>query len=328
MLLGADVAAIVSPATRTRSILPLMPYNSAKGNWGRWGPEDERGALNLVTNDAVLRAARALRTGKVYSLALPISRSRTPAVFDRPPPERFTRTAPGDSSDAGNGADRPRVGSADDILVIPSHAGTHLDALSHVFEGDSFYNGHPVESFTTRRGASKCSILRTGTFVTRAVLLDVARLAGEVPVDAASVLPPGHTVTAAELEECSASQGVQVRPGDAVLIRTGWLEALSGDPTLAPYPQPGIGRAAAAWLQSKDAAVVGADNSAIEVIPFDDGRELCVHVELLVHSGVGLLEHAWLAELAADRCYESLLVVGALPVVGATGSPVNPVAIG
>jgi kynurenine formamidase len=305
-----------------------MQHDGTEGNWGRWGPDDERGALNLVTDDVVLRAAPAIRTGKVYSLALPISPTRTPAVFDRPPPERFTRTAPGDSPDAGGGADRPSVGSADDMLVISSHAGTHLDALSHVFEGASFYNGHPVDSFTTRRGAGKCSILQTGTFATRAVLLDVAGLAGEVPRGAPAVLPAGHTVTAAELQACGERQGVRVRPGDAVLIRTGWLEALCRDPETPSFPQAGIGMEAAAWLQSNDVAVVGADNSAIEVLPFDGERYLPVHVALLVHSGVGLLEHVWLAELAADRCYESLLVVGALPVVGATGSPVNPVAIG
>jgi len=318
-----------------------MQSHRPNGNWGRWGAEDERGALNLATSEVVLGAARALRSGKVYSLALPISRSRTPAVFDRPPPERFTRTAPRDSPVPGEGSDRPRVGSADDMLVIASHSGTHLDSLSHVFEGESFYNGHPVDSFTSRRGAGRCSIVQTGTFATRAVLVDVAAfLAGEaafelseaqpdgLSVEAAPMLPAGHTITAEELEGCCERQGVEVRPGDAVLIRTGWLEALRRDPATPPYPQAGIGLAAAAWLQAKDAAVVGADNSAIEVLPFDAGRDLGVHVELLVHSGVGLLEHAWLAELAADRCYESLLVVGALPVVGATGSPVNPIAIG
>jgi kynurenine formamidase len=160
------------------------------------------------------------------------------------------------------------------------------------------------------------------------VLHDLPGVVGEVPVGAPSVLPPGHTVTAAELETCCERQGVLVHAGDAVLIRTGWLEALRSDPTTPSFPQAGIGLEAAAWLQAKDVAVVGADNSAIEVLPFENGRELAVHVELLVHSGVGLLEHAWLAELAADRCYESLLVVGALPVVGATGSPVNPIAIG
>jgi kynurenine formamidase len=313
-----------------QSDAPRGRSDARKGNWGRWGSEDERGALNLATPDVVLGAARALRSGKVYSLALPISRSRTPAVFDRPPPERFTRTAPQDAPEPpAEDLDRPRVGSADDILVLASHSGTHLDALAHVFEGEAFYNGHSLDSFTTRRGAGKCSIVRTGTFATRAVLLDVAALlAGKQAEAPAPSLPTGHTVTAAELEACCGRQGVEVRPGDAVLIRTGWLEALRRDASTPSFPQPGIGLDAAAWLQSKDASLVGADNSAVEVLPFDAGRDLCVHVELLVHSGIGLLEHAWLAELAADKCYESLLVVGALPVVGATGSPVNPIAIG
>jgi hypothetical protein len=177
---------------------PDQPTHSGQsgqqnGNWGRWGAADERGALNLVTPEVVLGAARALRTGKVYSLALPISRSRTPAVFDRPPPERFTRTAPGD---APADADGQGVGSADDMIVIPSHAGTHLDALSHVFEGASFYNGHPVDSFTTRRGAGKCSILHTGTVATRAVLLDVMGLLAHDSAATVPGLPVGHTITA------------------------------------------------------------------------------------------------------------------------------------
>jgi kynurenine formamidase len=208
------------------------------------------------------------------------------------------------------------------MLVLPSHAGTHLDALSHVFEGESFYNGHPVDSFTTRRGASKCSIVSTGTVVARGVLLDVATTAG-LPAFVA-----GHTISAAELEASCERQGVEVRSGDAVLIRTGWLETLTADSTTPSFPQPGIGIDAARWLQEHDVSLVASDNSAVEVLPFDGGRELAVHVQLIVHSGIALLEHAWLADLATDGCYVSLLVVGALPVVGATGSPVNPIAIG
>ncbi|MGA2210220.1 MAG: cyclase family protein [Acidimicrobiales bacterium] len=297
-----------------------MQAEVPSGNWGRWGAEDERGALNLVTPEVVLDAARGLRTGKVYSLALPISRSRTPAVWDRPPPERFTRTAPQDLVER-EGSGGQRVGSADDMLVLPSHAGTHIDALCHVFEGDSFYNGHPVDSFTTRRGAGKCSIVRTGTVATRGLLLDVPAASG------LESLAAGHVIAAADLDACCESQGVEVLPGDAVLIRTGWLEMLAADASTPPFPQPGIGLEAAGWLADHDVCLVAADNSAVEVLPFDGG-ELAVHVRLIVHGGIALLEHAWLGEMAADRCHVCLLVVGALPVVGATGSPVNPIAIG
>jgi kynurenine formamidase len=311
-----------------------METDGARGNWGRWGPADERGALNLATPEVVLGAAGALRTGKVYSLAIPISPSRTPAVFDRMVPERLTRTAPPDTPatdplDSRRDDGLPRAGASDDVLMFSSHTGTHLDALCHVFEGDAFYNGHPVESFSTRRGATKCSIERTGTFATRAVLLDVqALLASEGTIGPTDPVAAGYTITASDLQRCCDRQQVGLTAGSAALIHTGWLELLKADRSTPGYPQAGIGLDAAAFLQSHDVAVVGADNSAVEVLPFDGGRHLAVHVELLVHSGIGLLEHLWLADLAADACYESLLVVGALPVTGATGSPVNPVAIG
>jgi kynurenine formamidase len=302
--------------------------DGTRSNWGRWGDEDERGALNLATPEVVLNAAKGLRSGKVYALGLPISTSRTPKVFDRPSPERLTRNSPHDDRTA---VESGGVGSAEDLLVMPSHSGTHLDALAHVHEGGAFYNGHRFESFTTARGASRCSIVRTGSLATRAVMLDVVSLVAGDPSGSglrSAPLPQGHTITAAELEACSQSQQVDVRPGDAVLIRTGWSETHDADRSTPGYPQAGIGLEAAAWLQDHDVVLVGADNSAVEVMPFDEGKFLGVHVALIVHSGVGLLEHLWLADLAADGCYEFLLVVGALQVVGATGSPVNPIAIG
>ncbi len=309
-----------------------MASTETKTNWGRWGPDDERGALNLVTPEIVLQTARGLSSGKVYSLGLPISKTRTPKVFDRPPPERYTRTSPHDvlRAPAAAGADEtgegdPRVGAADDILVMASHTGTHLDALSHVFEGDRFYNGHSVESFTTNRGAGKCSVVKTGTSASRCVLLDVA---ASSDASEAGALPPGYTVTAGDLDRCCSSHGLEVRPGDAVLIRTGWVELLRKDPEIAVFPQAGIGVEAASWLTEHDVSIVGADNSAVEVLPFEGGALLPVHVALIVRAGVGLLEHLWLADMAADGCHEALLVIAALPVVGATGSPVNPVAIG
>ncbi|MGH9172301.1 MAG: cyclase family protein [Acidimicrobiales bacterium] len=324
-----------------------MTSDGARSNWGRWGGEDERGALNLVTPEVVLGAAKALRNGKVYSLGLPISATRTPKVFDRPAPDRLTRNSPHDDRRVGAAEETGHIGSAEDLLVMATHSGTHLDALAHIHEDGLYYNGHSFETFTTARGAGKCSIVRTGSAATRGVLLDVASLvagrgSGEVAVAGArdavtqrsgsgfrSVpLPQGHTITPVELDACCATQGVDVRPGDAVLVRTGWVELFEADRATPGYPQAGIGLEAAAWLQDHDVALVGADNSAVEVLPFDQGKFLGVHAALIVHSGVGLLEHLWLAGLAADGCHEFLLVIGALPIVGATGSPINPIAIG
>jgi kynurenine formamidase len=296
--------------------------STGNGNWGRWGAEDQRGALNLVTPERVVSAAQRCRTGKVYSLALSISQRSTPTIADRPAPERLTLSGPGDEAFHQRRGAAEGVGANEDVIVIPSHAGTHMDALSHVYAEGTIYNGHASSSFTPRMGASRCSIEQTGTVAARAVLLDLAGHAG-VPH-----LEPGHAVTAAELEACRSAQGVDLVGGDALLVRTGWIEAHLGPNAIAPYPQPGLGLDAVQFVRDHDVALVGADNAAIEVLPFDRGVYLGVHIELLIRLGVTLVEHLWLAELAGDRCYESLLVIGALPVVGATGSPVNPIAIG
>ena len=139
----------------------------------------------------------------------------------------------------------------------------------------------------------------------------------------------GRNVTSADLAGCAEAEGVEVRPGDILLIRTGWLGRFLADPAdaAAMMSQPGIGLDAVNFIRDHEIVAVGMDNSAVEVIPFDGGF-LAVHIELLVKLGVYLLEHLVLDQLAADRVYESLLVVAPLTVTGATGSPINPIAIG
>jgi kynurenine formamidase len=292
------------------------------GNWGRWGADDQRGALNLIDGPTVLAALSRCKTGKVYSLAIPIGHFATPQVSDRPNPERLTLAAPADSAVYENYGAVEGVGANEDLIIIPSHAGTHMDALSHVYSEGTVYNGHPAGSFTPKLGTAKCGIERTGSFVGRAVLLDVAAWAGE------EFLEAGRVVTSDDLESTRAAQGTEVLSGDIMIVRTGWLEARQKADGPPAGLEPGLGLDAVDFIRDHDIAVVGADNAAIESIPFDKNIFLAVHIELLVKLGVTLVEHLWLAELAADRCYESTLVVGALPVTGATGSPVNPIAIG
>ena len=134
----------------------MSQNGNGDGNWGRWGPEDERGALNLIDGDRVLEATRRLRTGKVYSLAIPISHHATPTISDRPLPERLTLSTPVDSAVFETYGAEPGVGANEDVIFIPSHAGTHMDALSHVYADGTIYNGHPAGSFTPKNGAAKC----------------------------------------------------------------------------------------------------------------------------------------------------------------------------
>lgn len=290
------------------------------GNWGRWGPTDERGALNLATSARVLDAAHACRSGKVYGLGLPIG-SRTPKVADRPQPQRLTWSGPGDEQYHARFGAPVGVGSNEEVLVIPTHSGTHMDGLSHVYSEERFYNGVPADTFSPRRGSASLGVEATAVVVARGVLLDVAALHGKAHLESS------HVVTAEELEACADAQGTEVRPGDALLVRTGFVEGHLGPERLGGDRQPGLGLDAVRYVSERDVAVVGSDNAAVEVLPFDGDRYLGVHIALLVDLGVRLFEHLWLAELGADQCHEFLFVAAALPVVGATGSPVNPVAI-
>ena len=292
-------------------------------NWGRWGHEDERGTLNLLTPEVVLAATRVCRTGKVYHLGLPVQREGMPILDYRGAPQRLTlmnQADPGMFTMYGAPAD---VGVNEDILVMASHTITHMDALCHVYAGGAIYNGFPADSFRTNSGAPHCGIDKVRGIAGRAVLLDLPRKAG------ADWLEPGQVITGDDLDACAGDQGVEVRAGDILLVRTGYLDyffSLNGAPP--PFAQPGIGLSAVDYVRDNDIAAVGADNAAVEVIPFDDNRFLGVHMELLLRLGVPLIEHLQLRDLAADGVSEALLIVAPLLVTGATGSPVNPVAIG
>jgi kynurenine formamidase len=292
---------------------------AARGNWGRWGAEDERGTLNLLTPELVLEAASTVRTGKVYALGAPIGPGGVPIFGFRPGPQRLTlyddRDLMGEVIGAPTG-----LGSTEDVVSFPTHNATHIDALCHVHDGDVIYNGHPQSGMRPFGGATRCGVQNVGGFAARGVLVDLVAEHG-------AALEPAQVVTVADVERALARQGSELRAGDAVLLRTGWLEGVLADSTGGePGPQPGIGVELGEWLGALDLAAVGADNMGVEAIPLPDGA-LVPHVELLVNRGVHLMENLVLAELAADDCHEFLLVVAPLLVTGATASPVNPIAI-
>jgi kynurenine formamidase len=285
----------------------------------RWGEADERGALNLLDPQTVLAATQVCRTGVVYNLGLPVQRHGVPVFDYRGAPQRLTLTGAGEMGafkDFGGAED---LGANEDTLVIPAHNGTHMDALSHVFAEGKMYNGFDCRTFTASNGAKHLGIEKTGGFASRAVLLDLPAHFG---VD---WLEPGQNVTGDDLEACRSAQGVEVRRGDTVLVRTGWLDLFLGlaPGEAAPYSQPGLGMSTVEWIDDHDLAAVGADNAAIECIPFDDNVFLAVHVELLVKRGITLLEHLVLSKMAADRCHEALFVAAPLLVTGASGSPLS-----
>lgn len=282
----------------------------------RWGADDERGALNLLTPDLVRRGVEAAKTGEVFSLGLPIRRSGVPHVAYRPHPQRLTLVNHSDEKMLIPYGGQPGTGSHEDLLILASHESTHMDALGHVYQDGATYNGWPHDDAPTFEGLARCSIDKAGPITARGVLLDVQRLLGD--------LTPGYVITAEDIARTLDAQAITLQAGDAVLVRTGWMTRFDGD---MDEPQPGIGVDAARLLADADIVAVGSDNSAIEAMPFDGGTFMPVHIELLVRRGIFLVEHLMLDDLAASGHREFLFVCSPLNVIGASGSPVNPLAI-
>lgn len=297
----------------------------SKSNWGRWGADDERGSLNLLTPDVVKAAASSIKTGKVYSLGIPIQGHGVPLMDYRGTPMRLTLQ---DSTDDGiyemYGCHKG-TGAHEDVLVMASHTTSHMDALVHVYGDYKHYNGVGHDAMHALGGAQKLGIDKVGGFAARAVLLDMVKY-----FDEGEWVTLGRNITSNDLKSAAKNQGVEVRAGDVVLVRTGYLQfwwdnlAKGGQ---QPFEQAGIGADAAHWLADTDVVAVGCDNAAVEVIPFDDNDFLNIHKILLVNAGIYLLEFINLLEPAKDEAYEGVITVAPLKVTGATGSPINPIFI-
>ena len=285
-------------------------------NWGRWGPEDQLGTLNLVTAARRATAFGLVRDGVAISLARPLS---TDTTADNGSPllhtvRRFE-------------AFEPDVGAANDRLSISYHgyAHTHVDALNHIFYRGQAYNGYSSESVidpdAPRLGIDQMS----EGIATRAVLVDLPELFG-VPY-----LEPGHAILAEDLEAWERRVGIRVGAGDALLIRTGrWARRAE----MGPWPPnefAGLHASTASWLKERDVAVLGGD-AASDVQPSGvQDMSLPLHVLAIVGLGMPLLDNLDLEQLSRvsrERGqYEFLMVLLPLRVVGGIGSPASPVAV-
>lgn len=300
-------------------------------NWGRWGGEDQRGALNLLTGDVVCSAMGSVRQGSVLSLSLPIKGSTSsnvsntvPHLKGRPLPQHFMSV---DGADYEAGVKLPAGGRglADDALIVSPHGTTtHMDALCHMWTGKQIYNGHPSSRIRSY-GATRCGIENIEGVVTRGVFFDLPAFRG---VD---VLDPADRISAVDLEAMSELMGITVGQGDAVVIRTGWPTVFAESPERYWNGEPGLSSDAAHWLAARDIALVASDNSAISGLNVqgraDETLEDDIHMIFLWRHGIYLIEMLWLEELAAAGQATFLFVVAPLKIVGGTGSPVNPLAV-
>ena len=294
-------------------------------NWGRWGPDDQRGTLNLITPEAARRGAAAVRTGESFSLAIPFDQTGPQwdanNMPDRVNPELKTYAV--NVAFTGDPAD---FTTTDDSFRMGSQAATHLDALAHVGYEGKLWNDTP-DSVVTKDGAAQLGIEHDGPIATRGVLLDIARLKG---VDH---FEENYAITGDDLDAAAAAGGVTVEPGDAVLVRTGHMHYLRlGDRLKYSMPAPGLSTKSIAWMRDHDVALVATDNITFEVYPCEDANIFMpVHMIQLRDMGLAQGQNWHLDDLAAscaaDGQIDFLLVATPLPLTGAAGAPVAPTAI-
>jgi kynurenine formamidase len=302
-------------------------------NWGRFGADDQIGTANLCTAERVAAAARLVRTGKRFSLGLPIGRP-TPGGY-RAEPLHMYRFAAGDGV-LGGGLGGNRGGhsfqTSDDYVVMALQASTQVDGFGHVGGDHTLYNGYWAGLVTAASGARRLGMhkLAAQGIVGRCVLIDVARHLGVERLDS------GFAIGADELDAAAGAQGTTVEPGDVVLVRTGQIgwksQQRPGSPEANTRDEPGMSVRAIPWLADHDVAMIGIDNAACEVVPNEpDAPFLTFHVKALRDLGLYLGELFDLDELADDCAndgtYEAMFVASPMPVVGASGSPINPIVI-
>ncbi len=292
------------------------------GNWGRWGESDERGALNLLTPEVILEAVQSIKKGKVYSLALPIQQRKVPVAYPRNTAVHLMALDGGDYAAGARQQGKAQI--ADDYIFMATHGTTHTDALSHIWTEGKMYNGFSGNEVRSTSGARKCGVDKIDWIVARGIHFDLPKYKGT------DHLESGYVITPDDLEKCAASQGVSLKPGDAVVLRTGWLNVFYKDEKKFYAGSPGIGMEAAKYLIEKDVCLVASDTMAVEVLPFEgheNGENAPVHIEMIRNYGIYLQELFDLNKLAEDQVYEFLYVAAPLKISGGVGSPLNPLAI-
>ncbi|WP_040699927.1 cyclase family protein [Nocardia vinacea] len=310
----------------------LDDYIARFSRWGKWGEDDQLGAMNLVGPDQVRAAAALVRDGQVISLPLPYDQAGPQLGGMRSNPQLVT-TATGTDHLAGVqekvlSALGPTggFGFSDDMIVMPTQCGTQWDALSHIFHNGKMWNGYSAAEHTSH-GAVRNGIQHwSDRLVLRAVLVDVPVLRG---VDS---LDPGYAITVEDLEDTLAAQGSTVAPGDALIVRTGFLGARRGNwGDYAGGAAPGLSLHTALWLFEQEIAALVTDTWGVEVRPNEIEVFQPLHLVALVHMGLAMGEmfdlDALSAACAADGRYEFMLAASPLPITGAVGSPVGAVAI-
>lgn len=286
-----------------------------------------RDALSAITPESTLAALALPRTGRVFSLesrwwrGMPVHpvhprfdviTYRTPRGFAIQKDQEYMNP-PANTVD---------YGFISELILGTAHTGTHVDALAHVTCGGEWHGGHSAEGELGDFGPRSCDASELGPIVARGVLLDVPRALGVEHCAAA------YAIGAADLQQAAEGEGVELRPGDVALVRTGQMRFWPDEEAMGAADGAGVSIEGARWLAEQGVIAVGSDTVQFECTPSGvEGSPQPVHIHLIQERGIPILEWVNLEELSSARVYEFLFVCLPLSIVGATGSMVRPIAI-
>ena len=305
--------------THGLALIALTTPALAEEAWypSKYGAQDTAGAMNNLSPEGAVKAAKLVKTGKVYALGI-VTGPDTPVW----PGRSYSVAVMGIDDGGGSPIGDTKVTGHDDVLMTFVGIGTQLDGFGHMGIDRRHYNGVHAREFYKPDGVTKFGTEAILPTATRGVLLDMTK---HYKV---AQLKPGTAFNRLEIDAAANAAGVRIGKGDVVLFHTGWMAMAKTDPKQFIAVQPGLGEEGANYLASLGVVMIGADTAALEALPPEDSaRPFVVHQTLLTKHGVHILENINTADLAADGATEFMFVLGQPRFQGTVQAVVNPVAI-
>ena len=292
-----------------------------------FGPDDEIGMLNRMTDASRLDIVSRIASGKVYDLSVEYFVGMPSYDFNGQPRYQILNvhtpkgTIVDDTTGQGDAVNEHLTYSGS-MFSMYAHTGTHVDALAHFGLGGTIWNGFTADEHLGDRGWRRAGVENYPPIIARGVLIDVAAYKG---VD---MLPESYGITVADIDGTLEAQGSEVREGDVVMVRTGRMALFEEDRDAYMANTPGLTRESANHLADLGAILVGADNISTDVGPSEeDFNYLPVHSSMLTGRGVPIMQNVDLQELAADDVHEFAWFGAPLKLRGSDGGPMRPFAM-
>lgn len=313
----------------TLTLLAQSSFSQTKEEAGisPWGPNDEIGTLNMMTDESKLKILTKVKSGKSYDLSVNyfVGMPSFHSLGDPGYEYWLTHTPQGTVVDNPNGlgkAMNEKVSYTGDAISMYTHMGTHIDALNHFGLNGKIWNGYTPKRYLGDKGWKKTGAEKIPPIIARGVLIDVPAYKG------VEMLTNNYRINAEDLKGALEKQGIELNKGDVVLIRTGQAKFYStADKYLENYP--GINLNAVKWLvEEKHIMLLGADNLSFEAFPSErTDNWVPVHTYLLAEKGMMFIEQMFLEELSKDKIYEFAFIASSLKLNGASAAPMRPIAL-